>query len=720
MDKKIYRPNQPSSFNFPKKTFGQTKTVQRSFQPQWFKSWTWLHYDELRDLCFCYICIQAHAEKKISSGYIDQCFISRGFSNWKDATSVFKKHDQSKCHREALERTVTLPKSTKDIGETLSERHANEKSENRRCLLKIISNIRFLARQGLPLRGDGNENDSNFIQLMKIRGEDDTKLLEWMKKKTNKYTSADMQNEILKVMAFKVLREVAENIRNSGFFSVMADETTDKSNREQVVIVIRHVDAELVAHEEFIGLNMVDSIDAATLTEVIKDCLLRMNFSLNNCRGQCYDGASNMSGAKSGVAKRISDEERRAVYTHCYGHALNLAASDAVKQSKIMRDALDTTFEISKLVKFSPKRDSRFEKLKQELAPDTPGLRVLCPTRWTVRAESLQSVLDNYAVLQDLFDECKDSVKDTEIKSRIIGVVSQMTQFDFFFGVMLGQLLLRHTDNLSKALQQVDLSAAEGQALASMTVTTLQKLRNQDSFDLFWNKLNDSASKADVNEPSLPRRRKAPKRFQIGHGEPEFPTSVADLYRQHYYEALDLIINCIKDRFDQPGYKVYKNLENLLLLSITSDFESYEEEFNFIVDFYGSDIDSNTLKVQLDTLSTSYGQVMGDTKNVRLSDVLEFFRQLSKPMRGMFSEVVTLIKLLLVMPATNASSERTFSALRRIKTYLRTTMTQTRLNCVMVLHVHKDRTDLLELVSVANNFISENERRLCIFGRFSK
>ena len=280
-------------------------------------------------MCFCHICIQAHHEKNISSGYIDKGFISRGFCNGKDATIVFKKHDHSKCHREALERTLTLPKSTKDIGETLSERHSNEKSENRRCLLKIISNIHFLARQGLPLRGDG---DSNFVHLMKARGEDDTTLLEWMKKKTNKYTHADMQNEILKVMAFKILREITENIKISGFFLIMADETTVKSNREQVVIVIRHFDTELVAHEDFIGLNMVDSIDATTLKGVIKDCVLRMKFSLKNCRGQCYDEASNMSGAKSGVAKQISEEEKRAVYTHCYGHALNLAAHDAVKQ----------------------------------------------------------------------------------------------------------------------------------------------------------------------------------------------------------------------------------------------------------------------------------------------------------------------------------------------------------------------------------------------------
>ena len=65
-----------------------------------------------------------------------------------------------------------------------------------------------------------------------------------------------------------------------------------------------------------------------------------------------------------------------------------------------MNDSLDTTFEISKLVEFSPKHDSTFEKLKQELVPmHSPGLRVLCLTKWSVSAESLQSVLDNYTVL---------------------------------------------------------------------------------------------------------------------------------------------------------------------------------------------------------------------------------------------------------------------------------------------------------------------------------
>ena len=74
------------------------------------------------------------------------------------------------------------------------------------------------------------------------------------------------------------------------------------------------------------------SIDAATLTNVILDTLVRMNISLSKCRGQCYDRASNMSDAKKGVAANITNKEPRAVYTYCYGHALNLTVGDTVKR----------------------------------------------------------------------------------------------------------------------------------------------------------------------------------------------------------------------------------------------------------------------------------------------------------------------------------------------------------------------------------------------------
>jgi len=213
-----------------------------------------------------------------------------------------------------------------------------------------------------------------------------------------KYTSPEMQNEFVSIMANVVLRTITARFQSS-FFTVMIDESTDIANVEQVVLVIRWVDNALDAHEEFVGLYQTDSLEAKALVTIIKDTILRFNLKLEICRGQCYDGASVMSGIKTGVAKQISDQEPRAVFTHCYGHSLNLAVGDTVKQCKVMKSSLETVNEISKLIKKSPKRDALFQKLKQELAPETAGFRTLCSTRLTVRAASLKSVLENYEVL---------------------------------------------------------------------------------------------------------------------------------------------------------------------------------------------------------------------------------------------------------------------------------------------------------------------------------
>ena len=241
---------------------------------------------------------------------------------------------------------------------------------------------------------------------------------------------------------------------------------------------IRWVDNNLQPHEEFIGLYHIESTQSSTLvnTCTIRDVLKRVDVSITKLRGQCYDGASSMSGHKSGVATVLQSEEPRAVYTHCYGHALSLACSDAVKNCKIMKDALDTSYELIKLVKKSPRCDALLQQLKEQMPNDSPGIRVLCPTRWTVRAQALHSILANYEVLQILWDESLEIVKDTEMRSRIQGVLSCMKSFDFYFGVSLGELLLNHSDNLSKTLQSASMSAAVGQKIADLTVCTLNSI----------------------------------------------------------------------------------------------------------------------------------------------------------------------------------------------------------------------------------------------------
>ena len=82
----------------------------------------------------------------------------------------------------------------------------------------------------------------------------------------------------------------------------------------------------------------------------------------------------------------------------------------------------------------------------------------------------------------------------------------------------------------------------------------------------------------------LPRQRKQPGRYKDGASEGEFPESVEDLYRRIYFEALDLVVCGIKERFDQPGYKVYSNLEAVLVKAVKK--QNYDEELKYIVDFF--------------------------------------------------------------------------------------------------------------------------------------
>ena len=253
----------------------------------------------------------------------------------------------------------------------------------------------------------------------------------------------------------------------------------------------------------------MDSTDATTLVSVVKDAMVRMNLPMSKLRGQCYDGASVMIGIRSGVAKQIADIEPRAIFTHCYGHALNLAVADTVKQSKVMRNALETTYEIIKLIKYSPKREAILKKIKTNLL-DAPNvvIRTLCPTRWTVRADALGSIISNYEVLQLTWEESVDVSNDTEVKARIHEVSAQMKTFDYLYGVILGEMVLKHSDNLSCTLQHKSMSAMEGHEISVMTIAMLKSLRNDTSFDLLWDKVNLMASKLNVDEPQLPRIRK--------------------------------------------------------------------------------------------------------------------------------------------------------------------------------------------------------------------
>ena len=201
-------------------------------------------------------------------------------------------------------------------------------------LLKIISNVRYLSRQSLALRGSwntttGTEENSNYRQLLLLRNEDDKYISEWLPRTDDKFISAPIQFEMINDLANAVLREISSKMKRSNFFTLKAGETADISNQEQVVVCIRWVGDDLISHEDFVSLKPVARCTAEEIVQVLMDALEDIELKIEDCRGQCYDGASVMSGAKSGVAKRIKLVNPKCLYTHCYGHSLNLCVKDA-------------------------------------------------------------------------------------------------------------------------------------------------------------------------------------------------------------------------------------------------------------------------------------------------------------------------------------------------------------------------------------------------------
>ena len=202
---------------------------QRSFREDSCDSYGWLHYDVEKDAAICYLYMKMEQEEKfVFSRKRDPAFISKGFTYWKEVTTVFKKHQESECQLEASRAMISTPKHT--IGALLNKEHEKQQEINRKVLLTILQNMKFFAWQGLPLRGSNENADSNFIQLLHLRSTDSPNIIEWINKKSNKYLSSPIQNELIEIMALKISQQVCMSIRDSACYAIMADECTNISN----------------------------------------------------------------------------------------------------------------------------------------------------------------------------------------------------------------------------------------------------------------------------------------------------------------------------------------------------------------------------------------------------------------------------------------------------------------------------------------------------------
>ena len=115
-----------------------------------------------------------------------------------------------------------------------------------------------------------------------------------------------------------------------------------------------------------------------------------------------------------------------------------------------------------------------------------PGFRVLCPTRRTVKTESMKSILVNWVALQQVCDESRDGKLKPKIKGRITSVKSQMNTFNYFYGVTILQIVLRDSENLSKTLQKFSVTSCREKEIADLILQTINSLWSESELELLW------------------------------------------------------------------------------------------------------------------------------------------------------------------------------------------------------------------------------------------
>ena len=267
--------------------------------------------------------------------------------------------------------------------------------------------------------------------------------------------------------------------------------------------------------EEFITFLKLERVRAIDITDAIVNYLERLGLSLNDLHGQGYDGASTMSGEKSGVQKRIRDIQPKA-YTHCAGHSLNLAIVSACIVFSV-RNAIDHIKTLTLWIKASPKRAALLKVVYQNTIQGTSNrspLLNVCITRvenidgWERFSlchpvlVSMCEVIINGNSEYELYNEGW-SVED---KRNTQAHLNALLSFEFVYTLVALQRSLMYLKEAAVKLQGQDQDIAPGIALVEQCSSIIKSLR--ENIDDYAHRIFEHSCRiADQSQIPISRHR---------------------------------------------------------------------------------------------------------------------------------------------------------------------------------------------------------------------
>ena len=440
-------------------------------------------------------------------------FTAQGFDNWK------KVNDGKKCgflvhvgstpcsqHNNAVRECQAILNQPNHIENILEEATDREKERNHLRLRTSIAAVKWLTFQSCAFRGRDerpqSKNRGNFIEMLKLLAEFNPEIASVILEnapKYCKYTSPDIQKEILSIFAMKVRKHIREEIGDAKF-SILVDETCDVAKREQMALVFRFVDINGVLQEKFFDLIHIKNTKALTLKEELCTVLSKYGFDIQNLRGQGYDGASNMKGELNGLQALFLRECPYAYYVHCYAHRSQLALVAAAKDVVHVTQFFQYILFIVNTVDSSSKRhdelhDAQMVELARLLAVDEletgqgenqiRSLRRPGDTRWGSHLGSISSLMNMFkavsSVLQNLAADSTAGANHTDGDTSF----RYLTSFEFVFVLCMMREMLEITEQLGQALQKKSQDIVNAIRLVQTTKVLLEKMRSDDGWETF-------------------------------------------------------------------------------------------------------------------------------------------------------------------------------------------------------------------------------------------
>ena len=654
-------------------------------QSKWFDEQTkfwWLIYVENEGM-YCLLCKKHGSRDDSWAGIPCKKLVVDAIKDHGDS----KKHDQ--CRKaELLSRSSTF------------QRDLDRREEVEIFLIqKAFQVIYWMMKEEIA-----NVKFEGLLQLTERLGVSDMRLFG--------HRSHPSVQEMMLEIGKAVLESVLPQTANA--YGVLIDEVKDITVVEQLITFVKYVNGNGEAKTVFLGAQELDSPqgpNAESITKKLPDLLADCKLPTNLMSSFVSDGASVMTGKKSGVAARLKNLQPTLISFHCICHNLALANSDADHSLKPIKNAVTNLTTAWKFFENSPKRTAIFIHMQKELRQleltekNTKKLsrkiRKACRTRWLSINQSVESVLHNYLPMVNTFKALEDD-------PLALGLLKK-----FHCTRMLGMLYILHTvlpvmSNLSKLFQTNALSY-------SVLKPSIQAAKSR---------LTDLADPVDDLTKDLAAGGKfAQAELTVTDADKTFLSGMFNKYTKSLTENID-------DRFsgalgileafhvfnpltvpavDSPGFKVYGDDE---VKKIATHFYPKDKEASQQLKDEWQNFKHNLL-----TMKGMMPKNVKDGSSTQTPIDWMLTKVLSErhTYENFFPVITKLADVIHSAPITNASPERGASALKRIKTKSRNRLSQKMLNAHLQVSINGPEPGTREALEVINKakemWVSAKPRR---------